>query len=72
MTQSWRGTVDRRNGVIHAQYAVSRYTNLTLGTVGAQETRGFVRFFDETGGACNQVYHFKSQDLRLKPQDSWR
>lgn len=55
---SWRGTVDRRNGVIHAQYAVSQYTNLTLGTVGAQETRGFVRFFDETGGACNQGYHY--------------
>ena len=54
---SWRGRVDRRNGIIHAQYAVTQYAE-NVGTVGAQETRGFVRFFDETGGACNQGYHY--------------
>jgi hypothetical protein len=54
---SFRGRVDRRNGIIHAQYAVTQYPE-NVGTVGAQETRGFVRFFDETGGACNQGYHY--------------
>eukprot|EP00316_Scyphosphaera_apsteinii_P017268 CAMPEP_0119307870 /NCGR_PEP_ID=MMETSP1333-20130426/8242_1 /TAXON_ID=418940 /ORGANISM="Scyphosphaera apsteinii, Strain RCC1455" /LENGTH=187 /DNA_ID=CAMNT_0007311507 /DNA_START=22 /DNA_END=582 /DNA_ORIENTATION=- len=54
---SWRGRVDRRNGIIAAQYAVSTYPAFRL-TVAAEETRGFVRFYDETGGACNQGYHF--------------
>lgn len=54
---SWRGTVDRRSGIIHAQYAVTQYAEFAS-NVAAEETRGFVRFFDETGGACNQGYHF--------------
>ena len=33
----------------------SQYAN--VGTVGAQETRGFVRFFDETGGV-QPGYHY--------------
>ena len=51
---SWRGRVDRRNGIIHAQYNVTTY----LGKVSAQETRGFVRYFPETHGACNQARTF--------------
>ena len=54
---SWRGRVARRNGIIHAQYAVSTYPEFK-NNVASQETRGFVRFYDETGGACNQGYHF--------------
>lgn len=54
---AWRGTVDRRLGIIHAQYAVTQYPE-NQGNVGAQETRGFVRFFDESNGACNQGYHY--------------
>merc|ERR1711934_1025455 len=54
---AWRGTVDRRLGIIHAQYAVTQYPE-NQGNVGAQETRGFVRFYDESNGACNQGYHY--------------
>ena len=54
---AWRGRVARRNGIIHAQYAVSTYPEFQ-NNVASQETRGFVRFYDETGGACNQGYHF--------------
>jgi len=54
---AWRGRVARRNGIIHAQYAVTQYAH-NVGTVAAEETRGFVRFFDETNGACNQGYHW--------------
>lgn len=54
---AWRGTVDRRMGIIRGQYAVTQYPE-NKGTVGAQETRGFVRFNDESNGACNQGYHY--------------
>jgi len=54
---SWRGNVDRRLGIMRAQYNVTTYGEFS-GKVGAQETRGFVRFFDETNGACNQGYHY--------------
>jgi len=54
---AWRGTVDRRLGIIKAQFAVTQYPE-NEGTVGAQETRGFVRFYDESNGACNQGYHY--------------
>lgn len=50
---SWAGRVDRRSGIIQSQYNVTQWPE-NIGTVGAQETRGFVRRFDETGGACNQ------------------
>eukprot|EP00966_Prymnesium_polylepis_P285565 6596350-Prymnesium_polylepis.2 len=62
---SWRGRVDRRNGIIRAQYSVTQYAE-NAGLAAAQETRGFVRFFDETGGACNQGYHYKCAPL-LRP-----
>lgn len=57
---SWRGTVDRRLGIIHAQYAVTQHPeNKGHQLAAAQETRGFVRYYDESGpGACNQGYHY--------------
>jgi len=54
---SWQGHVERRNGIIQAQFNVTQDAEFRS-NVAATETRGFVRFFDETGGACNQGYHF--------------
>ena len=55
---AWRDDVsDRRLKLIGAQYAVTQHKE-NVGNVAAQETRGFVRFYDETNGACNQGYHY--------------
>ena len=57
----WRGP--RQSHRSTAQYAVTQYAE-NAGLAAAQETRGFVRFFDETGGACNQGYHYKCAPRR--------